>query len=1355
MPASGNKIPNQNNLFDIFKSEVEALSALNEVIIKSKIDKNVAKNIQTAVDVLTDSTQAIFDAVTKMGEFNAAGAEKAMKAIDASSKAIVSIVSAMDTITDIKRAKIRSARRGVSKLAKFLFGKPRRGLTGKNMGLLSLLEEVGKDKYKNAITNGTKNLEAASKAIKPFNATLVVLGISVIPLALSIVSLKLMAKSVNILLDILKKVASRKKSITEASNVMKLMTGALALFALAIVSIGAVVVMALPFVAAGVAAILGMMGLMILLSNLSKYIKEGAKVSKSMAYTIALLGIAAAIMVLVGSLIESSWKQIGMVLLLVAGLTMMFIIIGAASKWIDKGGKELLYIAAVVGILSLVALALVFVGQYIDANWKFLGQILLLIGGLVLAFVIIGVFSKWIDKGGKEMLYIALVVGILALVALALVFVGQYIDTNWDAILAVGLLMGVMIGMIFAIGFAAKQIEKAKQSMIWLILCVVVVGAMIALLAYIANSTDLGALAISATIMIGIVGLVGALAYVAGTFKDKLKEGIPALLMITLVAGLAAGMMYILASAVEKAEPLELLEAAGIMLAIVGIVGLMCVVAAAQTVNPLFWMGVAAVGTMTAIGFALAGLMKSLAAAKMEFDKSGLKNAEEAAKFLCLPVEAFNMEIDGMSLFDHIDELPNIFSISGYAAKVAALNDIVGSVGNMAITLQKIASLNMPIEWDEKGKPTQFVKMQGTDFRDAMVNAAGILGVASSMFASPEETQPEYVFADGTKAAVKGISMSGLDNIGFWTKYKVRRLADIVNSVGNMAMVLQRIASLNMPDPEKGYNQDGKPLGWKQMKGQDFADAATNAGTILTFFADLFADKPVTRTVGGITFNATATGLEGLDNVSRSMRRKIERLNDIVTSVGNMAVTLQNVASLSIPDPALGYDDKGKPLGYIHMDSTHFQTASENVGLIATTLIGAVASPDLAKKLEDMDSDAAENFEKIMTPMNSIGAVVDMIARLGGGEYVKAWKDDPNNPGQRIPADYGNFSELLEGQTALNIRNNLVKALSIVIGAVSLFESDKTYEKMLDDAEDAIEDLEEVIEGVKSPIDSVLSIVTGPLKDLGDDALKESTKKITWLLTGPIAVTNTLSTKYDLEKLEDSADIIENIIDTLEDPIEIVIGLYNNQINGTGKAEVESYFEMLLSPVRILGDFDITKMMATQKGSLPIFERVVKAMGFVKIDDKSAKNYQTNVKETKGLIKQINDTNLDKLKTANNLMKHIAELSRSIRGDFDGLSEVINENLIIAIEELKEQLEKINGGISVSGSSNATPLSAPIGKPSGTQSIKEKQEDQRRQQDPFRGVSKDIQNLTSSISDLVSKLNKVMGTNYMNVKDVG
>lgn len=1352
MPASGNKIPNQNNLFDIFKSEVEALSALNEVIIKSKIDKNVAKNIQTAVDVLTDSTQAIFDAVTKMGEFNAAGAEKAMKAIDASGKAIVSIVSAMDTIIDIKRAKIRSARRGVSKLAKFLFGKPRRGLTGKNMGLLSLLEEVGKDKYKNAITNGTKNLEAASKAIKPFNATLVVLGISVIPLALSIVSLKLMAKSVNILLDILKKVASRKKSITEASNVMKLMTGALALFALAIVSIGAVVVMALPFVAAGVAAILGMVGLMILLGSMSKYIEEGARVSKSMAYTITLLGIAAAIMVLVGSLVESSWKQIGMVLLLVAGLTMMFIIIGAASKWIDKGGKELLYIAAVVGILSLVALALVFIGQYIDANWKFLGQILLLIGGLVLAFVIIGVFSKWIDKGGKEMLYIALVVGILSLVALALVFVGQYIDTNWDAILAVGLLMGVMIGMILAIGFAAKQIEKAKQSMIWLILCVVVVGAMIALLAYIANSTDLGALAISATIMIGIVGLVGTLAYVAGTFKDKLKEGIPALLMITLVAGLAAGMMYILASAIEKAEPLELLEAAGIMLAIVGIVGLMCVVAAAQTVNPLFWMGVAAVGTMTAIGFALAGLMKSLAAAKMEFDKSGLKSAEEAAKFLCLPVEAFNMEIDGMSLFDHIDELPNIFSISGYAAKVAALNDIVGSVGNMAITLQKIASLNMPIEWDDKGKPTQFVKMQGTDFRDAMVNAAGILGVASSMFASPEETQPEYVFADGTKAAVKGISMSGLDNIGFWTKYKVRRLADIVNSVGNMAMVLQRIASLNMPDPEKGYNLDGKPLGWKQMKGQDFADAATNAGTILTFFADLFADKPVTRTVGGITFNATATGLAGLDNVSRSMRRKIERLNDIVTSVGNMAVTLQNVASLSIPDPALGYDDKGKPLGYIHMDSTHFQTASENVGLIATTLIGAVASPDLAKKLEDMDSDAAENFEKIMTPMNSIGAVVDMIARLGGGEYVKAWKDDPNNPGQRIPLEYGSFTELLKNDKT--IQDNLVKALSIVIGAVSLFETNDTYEEMLDEAEDAIEDLEEVIEGVKSPIDSVLSIVTGPLKDLGDDVLKESTRKITWLLTGPVAVTNTLTTKYDLEKLEDSADIIENIIDTLENPIEIVIGLYNNQINGAGKAEVESYFEMLLSPVRILGDFDITKMMATQKGSLPIFERVVKTMGFVKVDDKSAKNYQTNVKETKGLIKQINDTNLDKLKTANNLMKHIAELSRSIRGDFDGLSEVINENLITAIEELKEQLEKINGGISVSGSSNATPLSAPISKPSGTQSVKEKQEDQRRQQDPFKSVSKDIQNLTSSISDLVSKLNKVMGTNYMNVKDV-
>lgn len=41
-----NNIPNSNNLYDIYKSELKSLTALNRYIIKNKIDKNYFKNIQ-------------------------------------------------------------------------------------------------------------------------------------------------------------------------------------------------------------------------------------------------------------------------------------------------------------------------------------------------------------------------------------------------------------------------------------------------------------------------------------------------------------------------------------------------------------------------------------------------------------------------------------------------------------------------------------------------------------------------------------------------------------------------------------------------------------------------------------------------------------------------------------------------------------------------------------------------------------------------------------------------------------------------------------------------------------------------------------------------------------------------------------------------------------------------------------------------------------------------------------------------------------------------------------------------------------------------------------------------------------
>ena len=66
MAATGNNAPNQNNLFEIYKAQVEALSQLRDVVVKAKINANTAKTIQTSTESIAVSAQAVYDCLTKI-----------------------------------------------------------------------------------------------------------------------------------------------------------------------------------------------------------------------------------------------------------------------------------------------------------------------------------------------------------------------------------------------------------------------------------------------------------------------------------------------------------------------------------------------------------------------------------------------------------------------------------------------------------------------------------------------------------------------------------------------------------------------------------------------------------------------------------------------------------------------------------------------------------------------------------------------------------------------------------------------------------------------------------------------------------------------------------------------------------------------------------------------------------------------------------------------------------------------------------------------------------------------------------------------------------------------------------------
>jgi ABC-type transporter Mla subunit MlaD len=58
-------------------------------------------------------------------------------------------------------------------------------------------------------------------------------------------------------------------------------------------------------------------------------------------------------------------------------------------------------------------------------------------------------------------------------------------------------------------------------------------------------------------------------------------------------------------------------------------------------------------------------------------------------------------------------------------------------------------------------------------------------------------------------------------------------------------------------------------------------------------------------------------------------------------------------------------------------------------------------------------------------------------------------------------------------------------------------------------------------------------------------------------------------------------------------------------------------------------------------------------------------------------LKQVDKTNLDKLKTSTNMFKEMAKFSESINGNFDKMAETINEKIAPLLEELKESLNVV------------------------------------------------------------------------------
>ena len=134
-----------------------------------------------------------------------------------------------------------------------------------------------------------------------------------------------------------------------------------------------------------------------------------------------------------------------------------------------------------------------------------------------------------------------------------------------------------------------------------------------------------------------------------------------------------------------------------------------------------------------------------------------------------------------------------------------------------------------------------------------------------------------------------------------------------------------------------------------------------------------------------------------------------------------------------------------------------------------------------------------------------------------------------------------------------------------------------------------------------------------------------------------------------------------------------MVGVYaNEKFNGIKADDVKTKLSAVLSGyVNAVAELDTSKVDASK---LSTFERIQKSIGKLHepIDDKVITAQKQSLDNISKFIDKANSIDTNKIKSTADMLKQMSKLSESIKGNFDGLAEALNENLLTVLKDLKE-----------------------------------------------------------------------------------
>ena len=789
---------------------------------------------------------------------------------------------------------------------------------------------------------------------------------------------------------------------------------------------------------------LAMAGIMKLVS--SGFDEKGIEAMKNFMSVVIICGVimivGAALMYIPG-LIENAFLFTGVLLLFVIGVSIPFIFFKIVG---DIVLKQVKYVMALV-ILSG---ALLLIGAYMLMEYPELKGYLYEFTAILLGFIgalctIYAIFGKFCKSSLKSAYNLAILVGVSALaltlgpILLSLRFGTNIGDMGIAALYVAGfgaLLLLFIRGILSVVSSIKKKIGDITMAITGMTELAILIGAATAAITLGPIALNLAGVELlevakfAAVLLATVAGFILVAKMIDKAKSSITKALVPAGMMI-LIATALTGCVAVLVNLIPKVEGkywtlYGLLLFMGVMVGSLtaAIFGLGMI-----SMNPVFWTGVAAMGTISLIALTLSIATMNIAHALniiKDIPEDVLDTAPiNIARVVGLMFAAIGglltgkmvlMKADGSQEVINCGKIEKEYLESGFLSTspfgvlVNNATKIGDIISNIAEGLKGYAELKLPTGFKSDGTPSGFRPFKDSDFNSAAINMARIVGLMFLAIGGLITGQMNLPDSRGniTTLEITPLPIWALrENMFIDSPFTVliNNATKIGDIISNISKGLQDYALLKIPT---GFDpKTGEPTGFTRMTDKTFTDAAKNIAAVVTGMFVPFinmangnfdpSDSEFTKLVNKHEFEEFFHEGWFNDSPAQLLLKNASKLGGIISSLTN---AMKDYADFRVADK---WDEKGNPIHYERIDLNKvIPNATANITKIVTSMFGImmdIAKDPKMQKIQKTAVEKTQGFMSAMVPMTTMLAnVSDIIGSYASGKFCKY-----NEKGEEIP----------------------------------------------------------------------------------------------------------------------------------------------------------------------------------------------------------------------------------------------------------------------------------------------------------------------------------------------------------------